>query len=230
MFDSGRGMISSYTKNIEAFLDVLFPPICVSCRMHGAWWCASCRAQIEWASADQRVNIDGVEAIHTLGMYHDPLLRGAIHALKYRGGQCVMKDIVCAVSAWIRMHDVCWKDEIEISIQPLIASPQRARERGFDQAVLLAQHLSPLLAPHGEIVDLLSRVDTDSAQATITDPVLRSANVADVFQIKKNSLLPDAVLLIDDVVTTGSTFYEAANVLRRAGVKRVYGFALALGK
>lgn len=220
----------SYTKNIEAFLDVLFPPLCVSCRVYGSWWCASCRARIEWSSTHQSLSINGVDAIQTLGMYHDPLLREVVHALKYRGGYCVLDDITCAVLAWIRVHDVYWKDEGEIVIQPLIASPRRVRERGFDQAVLLARSLGPILASQGATGDLLCRIDTDSAQATIADPELRAVNVADVFQVKQNTALPDVVLLIDDVVTTGSTFSEAAKVLRYAGVKRVYGFALALGK
>ena len=55
----------------------------------------------------------------------------------------------------------------------------------------------------------------------------RAENIKDSFSVNKELKIPETVILLDDVVTTGSTLNEAAAVLREAGVKRVIALALA---
>lgn len=165
-----------------------------------------------------------------MGFYHDPRLRGAIHALKYRGATCVLPDMVRAVTAWAAGRRSPWAAEADLALQPLITTPSRRRERGFDQSELLVETLGPILAPRARVADVLIRQEASQAQALIEDHAAREANVAGMFRVRRGIGLPKAVLLVDDVQTTGATMREAARVLREAGVERVHAFALAWGK
>jgi predicted amidophosphoribosyltransferase len=76
--------------------------------------------------------------------------------------------------------------------------------------------------------DLLTRSALLSPQAEIDDPSIRATNVAGSFLAHGST--PESVLLVDDVMTTGSTAKEAALCLKNAGTKRVYVACLALGR
>ncbi len=106
-----------------------------------------------------------------------------------------------------------------VAIVPVPLHPSRLRERGFNQATLLAADIAkdfqiPLLG------NALLRHTANQPQADL-DAHHRQKNIRGVFSIKENILLPDSVALVDDVMTTGSTLAEAAKVLLVAGVKRV---------
>ena len=217
-------------RTVELMLDLLFPRQCVACREFGAWWCVDCQGKIELTRPSDMPLVQGSEGIASLGFYHEPILRAVIHALKYRGGHCILPDIERFVRTWSMDRALPWAGENDLVIQPLVGAPRRIRERGFDQADLLARTLGPFLSETGRSVDLLKRRDSSMAQAMLEHHELRQANVQDMFMIKADQNVPRAVLLIDDVLTSGSTLSEAARVLREHGVERIYGFVLAVGK
>lgn len=106
----------------------------------------------------------------------------------------------------------------------LPTSPNRIRERGFDQAALLARaiasarklHYSPLLLR----VKNVHQVGATKAQ--------RERQMKGAFRAKSSYLLKDRdILLVDDVMTTGASMEEAAKVLKRAGARKVYGVVYA---
>ena len=99
------------------------------------------------------------------------------------------------------------------------------RERGFDQAFLLARQVADVLHAPLESA-LLRRVTATFAQATKTK-FERAQNIKGAFEVNR----PDAVegkkvLLVDDVFTTGETANEAAKILKKAGAQKVYVFTL----
>ena len=107
---------------------------------------------------------------------------------------------------------------------PVPLHRSRLRQRGFNQATELAAPLArrfklPLL-PHS-----LKRIRATVAQSEL-NARLRTSNVRNAFAVTGTEL-PSHVALVDDVITTGSTIYECARILQRAGVKRVDVWALA---
>lgn len=122
-----------------------------------------------------------------------------------------------------------WAGESSFAIQPVPASPARVRARGFDQASLIADALQRTIIPWGDRVDILVRSGNATPQASLEHGPLRRANIAGAFQVKPVPV-PHSVLLVDDVLTTGSTMGEAARTLRQAGAEQVFGFAVAVGK
>jgi ComF family protein len=101
----------------------------------------------------------------------------------------------------------------------------RLRRRGYNQAFELAKMLATALdIPLDR--DGLARIRA-TAEQTGLDAAARRRNLRGAFKIVGDRALPDHVVLLDDVMTTGATVRECARVLRRAGVMRVDVWALA---
>ncbi len=112
---------------------------------------------------------------------------------------------------------------------PMPLSPQRLAQRGYNQALLLAQQLARQGAPQRCRADLLLRVQ-DTPPQTQQSRAARIANVRHAFAVQPllaSQLAGRSVLLVDDVMTSGASLYSAAAVLRQAGVARVGTVVLA---
>jgi ComF family protein len=105
--------------------------------------------------------------------------------------------------------------------------PDRARQRGFNQAAEIAR---PLAARLGLplLNGVVARVRATAEQSAL-DAAARQANVRDAFAVTAGhrAELPDHVAIVDDVVTTGATAAALAAALRGAGVRRVTLWAVA---
>lgn len=118
------------------------------------------------------------------------------------------------------------------ALVPVPISKKRERQRGYNQAELLSFALSKELG----LLDarLLRRIRNTVPQKNLS-PEERKQNLvgAIVWNKKKATALkelPEAVAVVDDVYTTGSTIAECARVLRENGVKRVYSICICIGK
>jgi ComF family protein len=101
----------------------------------------------------------------------------------------------------------------------------RERERGYNQAALLAKELAPRLGLP-VATDVLIRTRATAPQVGLS-PEERRANVREAFACIGSGLAGARVLLIDDVYTTGSTMEAAAAALREGGVLSVWAYTLA---
>jgi competence protein ComFC len=112
-------------------------------------------------------------------------------------------------------------------IVPVPLHPARERERGFNQAALLAE----LLSVHMSIqaCPVLERIRYTTTQ-TAFDRAERMGNLRGAFRLRKNADVRQLrILLIDDILTTGSTLSECARVLRRGGARSVHAATAARG-
>ena len=132
-----------------------------------------------------------------------------MHALKYRGWHAVARDMA------ERMARVSWPagpTNEHRTLVPVPLSTERARERGFNQSERLAHFLGerwnvPVLR------DVLARLRATETQTQLTAEE-RQANVAGAFRVNDASRLRTAhLILVDDVVTTGSTLNACAEAL-----------------
>jgi ComF family protein len=110
-------------------------------------------------------------------------------------------------------------------IVPVPLHPARERERGFNQASLLAELLSKQTSIRCR--PLLQRIRYTTTQ-TALDRSERMENLHNAFRLRKKADVRGLrVLLIDDVLTTGSTLSECARVLKRAGAISVHAATAA---
>lgn len=108
---------------------------------------------------------------------------------------------------------------------PMPLSHQRMRERGYNQAQLLANALDPTKVDS----DVLVRTQHTPPQSTLSrkDRLHSVKNAYAIEPVRSEALRNRKVVLIDDVMTSGASLYAAATVLRRAGAAQITGLVLA---
>ena len=192
----------------------LTPPLCDGCGDPLPSWrsislplgqCPRCRRT--------RRQVDRARAI---GEY-DGALREIVHALKYEGRRSLARPL----AALMRERAGTLISEADASVAvPL--HPSRLRERGFNQAADLARHLGLPIVP------ALRRVRATATQTSLP-AAQRHRNVRHAFATTRRvcALHGRAVLLVDDVSTTGATLEACARVLKEAGVRTVLALTAA---
>ena len=225
--------------NLNFFGDIFFPPTCVACghiipsgvicdacinSIDGfdTLFCGTCAARLP----DQK-KICHKDAPYLLGAaasYHDEPLRALIHALKFQGvagAAQPLADILVAYAARLRL------DLTHYITTPLPLSAQRARARGFNQSALIARLFANTLdIPFKE--PLLARVQHRKPQSDTENIFERRENIKGCFALAPGADVKNKkIILLDDVTTSGTTFTEAAHVLRSAGAKKILALAVA---
>jgi len=156
------------------------------------------------------VTVEGLDATWALLAYEGPG-RQLVQALKYRNRRAPLAVLGRAMAGQVdeRPEVVTW----------VPATPAHRRERGYDQAELLARRIGrDLAAPTRRLLRRgADRPQTGRTRAErLSGPTLCARRRAG-----------GTVLVVDDVVTTGASLRAAAEVLRAAGAERVLGLALA---
>lgn len=227
-------------------LDFLFPRRCVVCKAFGFYLCTACFTRLSFdvetiCTVCNTHAIDGITHPGCMGRY---TLQGTFSSVSYDGA---MKKILFAYKyePYIRglepfLTQLFYEGLIQkehlvplISKNPiLIPIPlhiSKFRERGYNQAEILARGVSKKLQIPWR--DSLVRKRRTISQVSLTKAE-RKKNIANVFMLKEKdkSLIKDKIiLLVDDVMTTGSTLTEAGRILKKAGAKEVWGITLAHG-
>ncbi len=159
------------------------------------------------------------------GVYEDEL-REMVHLLKYEGMRGVARPLGRMLARAIETLKDEAASELVVVAVPLF--PAKERQRGFNQAVLLADAALRELkrsAPEWRLRtshDVIRRVKDTQSQFELT-PSGRRRNLKGAFAVSESAdLIGREVLLVDDIYTTGATARACAAVLRQAGVKKVW--------
>lgn len=118
-----------------------------------------------------------------------------------------------------------WKAE---ALVPIPIHPSRKRQRGYNQAELLAKVISARTGVPMRC-DIVARRKKTTPQKGLDD-VERQNNLKRAFKILKNDVKLSTIVIIDDIYTTGSTVDAMTATLQTAGVKNIYYAALAIGR
>lgn len=164
--------------------------------------------------------------------YRDPIVRALLHQLKYRGRRSAATLFAQILYAHL-LEELEEKSLFENFTQPILIpiplSSKRRRERGFNQCELIIRELVRLDEKLWEpcFTALYKKVHTES-QTSLTGRDARAENVRGVFMVTGAEDIKDRnVILIDDILTTGSTLNEARACLYDAGARAVYAVAIA---
>jgi ComF family protein len=214
-------------------LDLALPASCPGCGQEGEPICAACRPALEARLARPAGVPIGLPADLPVPLVQlewaapfTGVVRAALHALKYAGERRLAEPLGAAAAG--RWRRVGAGGDLVV---PVPVHATRARQRGYDQAALLAEvvgrHLGQPVAP------ILERERRTLAQFEL-DRSHRRANVAGAFRLRPaveaeaRRVLPGRwVILVDDVTTTGATLAACAEVLMAAGALAVSGLTVA---
>lgn len=220
-----------------AALDFVFPPRCAGCRRAGQRFCAACHASVEFitepicercgypnpqSGACQQCRNHPYETLDQIRSiaFFDGTLQNALHQLKYR------RDIALADTlAQLMKPEFMAIATAATTLVPVPLSAQRFRQRGYNQAALLARGLAEITAADYQPA-ILRRTRHTVSQVGLT-ALERRDNVKDAFQATRPAAGRD-FMLVDDVCTTGSTLEACAHALKSVGAKKVT--ALTLGR
>ena len=200
-------------------IDLLYPRTCNHCGRVGQAWCAHCRALLEaypFVLAERQLD----SGLHVMSVGpHEGLLRDAIHAFKFDGA----RDLAEILGAGL--DDGLIQSQVDIDVVvPVPLHERRFRWRGYNQAALLADMVAANLGvPHAP---LLTRTRYTGTQVG-RDATARRAAVDGAFAADPAVINGQRVLLIDDVVTTGSTLMACADALADAGASFVIAACIA---
>lgn len=237
--------VDGLTSCLDPFLTLLYPPRCLVCRALGErGLCAACIAQIvpvapphcrtcghpfldQSGCVNCAVRRPAFTHCRSLGLY-DGVLRNAIHQFKYRDRPQMAAPLGVLLASYARAHAADLHGLRFDGILPVPMHPLRRRLRGYNQSERLAQIVGaelslPLLS------DTLIRIRPTRPQVGLTGEARRT-NLQGAFAVRgAEAVRGKTLLLIDDVVTTGSSLYECTLTLKAAGAKAVYALTLAAG-
>ncbi|MDP3784946.1 MAG: ComF family protein [bacterium] len=210
---------------LDKISGILFPAKCLGCAKPGEFLCEICRKRAQ-RRAREKTSPLYLDRFLSYGLYRDRILREALRRFKYHGIHILSHPLSQM------LHDLL-KPGLsslpkETLILPIPASPERRRERGYNQAELLAEGLSEKISLPCR-ADILLKIKNTPSQTSLSRRE-RLFNIKDSFTIQNpEELLGKTILLVDDISTTGATLSEAARVLKQAGAKEVIGLVVARG-
>ena len=207
-------------------LDLLFPPKCVFCGKvldsGESGFCRRCQRELPWLTDGEAELTGEFFSLCAAPLRYQAKVRDSIHRYKFKGRRGYHK-------VYGKLVAQCVHDHLDgrydlITWVPL--SRARRRERGYDQAFLLAN--AAALALGGVAVETLRKERHTRAQSSLEDESARRANVLGAYEIVDPELIEGRrVLLVDDVITTGATISECARILRTFGAADVVCATLA---
>ena len=187
------------------------PPWCHRCGLAGPGPCLCI------ANAGQLWPLDGLRSAF---LFESPV-REAIYALKYANIRSIGKIVSHYMSEVVQSERLAFD-----LIVPVPLHRKRLRERGYNQAEIIALHLGRTLGVPVEGNHLRREVYA-SPQARAANADERRANVARAFRGESESVSGLKVAVVDDVTTTGATLRACAVELKKAGAEQVWGLTVA---
>lgn len=225
-------------------LDTIFPIQCVGCEAAGVWLCNQCRNRIPLETREvcyvcknfsqggqtcfpcQRIY--SLSAVISFLNYDHYLVQESLRLAKYSYVKDALTPLIDAVIPQllpkIEALDI---DPRALIFVPVPLHPLRLRDRGFNQAEIIAQRVASVAG--SQCVEALARRWHGPPQVSL-DEMDRVRNIKGNIACKNPEAVKGRmVAVVDDVATTGSTLDACGRVLRAAGAADVWGLVLAKG-
>ena len=209
---------------LDTVLDLFFPTKCVFCHkltQTGETVCKACAKNLPFVSKELQQQSFPHIPVCVSPLFYEGVVRESLLRYKFSGASCYAKTygdflrkcidengISCDIITWVPLSSL------------------RLRKRGYDQARLLAQELA--IRSGIPCLRLLKKTRNTSAQSLAGGAANRKQNISRAYAaLDQKSIKGKKILLVDDIVTTGSTLTECARILSGAGASSVSAVTLA---
>ena len=240
--DKGGGSVvrmrQAPSRIVSATLDLLFPRRCAGCEEEGSFLCARCEETLPRLTAPfcrlcaqplpsgdvcsrcREAPLPGLEGIRAPYLM-DGLARDCVHKLKYQD----FRAMAGVLGGLLTTHVADMGLPASVLV-PVPLHTRRLRARGYNQSALLAREMGRRMdIPVAERA--LRRTRAAPPQARSANLEERRRNVEGSFTVRDGALSGSAVLLVDDVCTTGNTLAACAVALKAAGAASVWAATVA---
>ena len=239
-------MLTILEKVKNGVLDTLFPATCIGCGQEGMYMCIKCEGFVSEAAlicpACQQSSFDGEKHYTCKSMYgleglvsvweYEGLMKSLLHYVKYVGvthsveeiTKHTFKAVIKDKRRFGAFLSFLFSGDVFITYVPMHKNKEKTR--GFNQAAVFAREVAKLAGK--EVRRTLEKIRDTKPQINLTKEE-RLHSVRETFELAVNFVGTDIkkIILIDDVWTTGATMKECCRILKKAGVKEVWGFTIA---
>ena len=225
-------------------LDLIFPKKCVVCKKQESYLCEKCFTFLSFDAKSlclvcnhpsfnnlthpycrRKYAIDGCFS----ALVYNKTTQKLLYNFKYKPYLTDLKTVLSDLFYESIIQNEQFQNQIKKGdwvFVPIPLSSAKLRKRGYNQTEILAAGLSEKF--NFPVQNLLFRAKETKTQVGLSN-LQRKLNVKSAFEFinHKSSIVNQNIFLVDDVETTGSTLSEAAKILKRAGVQKVFGLTLA---
>lgn len=212
---------------IHSVLEAIYPSKCACCRDYcGQIICEKCQEELSFCNKTTNgVTAKAHAEFMSFSLFrYEGRARELIISLKFNNYRRVAREIASLAVGSEGFHDMLQMKNIDL-ITHVPASPDRLRNRGFDQSKALASEIGKM-----------TRIRVRSAyvheggrppQSSLSGP-MRIENASGAYRIREPSLIKNRrMLLVDDILTTGATIAECVEIALTAGAECVCAFSAA---
>ncbi len=231
-----------WRKTLDSILDYVFPKQCFGCGAEGEYLCKDCFTRIEYLRPDQCYFCEkpgfekgicpacaeqtNVKLIVPACAYTDTAVGQLVESFKYNfmeSASMILNKVLATQIENLRLKNHIYG----IPVVPIPLHKKRYLERGFNQSEKLCDFLTKRYDSRLKS-ELLQRQKYTAQQAKLKRKE-RLANLKDCFAVNLTEKIPESVIIVDDVLTTGVTMREASQALKKAGVKNIICLAVCHG-
>lgn len=219
-------LIHRSAEVLRKTLDFILPRRCVRCKKTGTFLCTPCFTELPRALPDEPDLIACYE-------YNDKIVRRALWKLKYGNvkeltnifADPLAEEVLASLTELLSPPE----EGEQIALIPVPLHPARLRERGYNQAELLAHALAEKIPEALVYPSLIARIKNTESQTKMKSRAERERNVTDAFMISGATSLPRICIVVDDIITSGATTRACAALMKSAGAHTVLRAAVAHG-
>ena len=209
-------MWDQLNKLKETIIDIIFPRNCLGCGKEGKYICEKC--DLFLSETPSLFSQGSLEELVSIWEY-EGLIKEIILKIKYYGAFEAINELV---EKAFKIRKPYIPENTVITFVPMFK--KKEKRRGFNQAEIIAKKVGEMTGSN--VLSLLEKTK-DTPSQTKLDKEERLKNIRGLFKRKEGIICNSNVLLVDDVWTSGATMKECARVLKKSGVKRIFGFTLA---
>jgi competence protein ComFC len=224
------------------FLDFIFPKYCVNCRKVGDYVCPNCFSFISFdfsmiCLVCNKPSLDGMTHPGCRGRFtsdgafcavsYNKIIKKLVYNFKYKPYLSDLKKFLVDLFYESIIQQELFQKALQANpiLVPIPLYKNKLRKRGYNHSELLARGLSQKL--NLKISNCLQRTRETKSQYGL-NLKQRKENLRGAFELNtKYKILNTDILLVDDILTSGSTLLEAAKILKKNGAKRVWGLVLS---
>jgi len=203
----------------KSFLDLIYKQKCYVCgkSKYSVKLCPDCFNELQYSDINANRIINGVN-VFSCGVY-EKTLQKIIRGLKYHK----QKQLAFYLAKFMYEYFLKLGIDKEFQVVPVPLHKNRIKKRKYNHMDLVAEEFCRLsgFTPNFE---LIKRVKDTKPQYRLSKQE-RMKNLENAFEVDKSKYLPMPVLMIDDICTTGSTFEEMINSLKREGINDITCFS-----